>query len=402
MSTIAPPSLPRPALSARSLVCLGALLLLGGCGADGEHHGPPPPPAWFEPEPPLATAPEERDTWRFVPVEGALCANGQQSGYFANITDRSDDLLIFLLGGGICFNDVSCGLAEHRALIEEGLGPDPLAWWLGRGAHDNGIFARDAADNPFKDVSYIVLPHCTVDFHSANQVSNYTDFPPLHQVGYRNVQLVMNSVVPTFADPDRRVTIAGFSAGGVGTLANYHQIASAFESYGHAPPFMINDGGPIQRREYFSEKSHEAIRQGWGLDDTVGTWCETCAEEGYHETLRWSHQLHPGMRSAQVCGYADSVVTGLYLLFDIRNAQAFTSEERGDPPETYTSMKGGLVDLASWSETLPIEGGMHRAFYYYSARHGALTVAPLGDTPGLAGFLAAQLDGSGDWSSVIP
>jgi hypothetical protein len=46
--------------------------------------------------------------------------------------------------------------------------------------------------------------------------------------------------------------------------------------------------------------------------------------------------------------------------------------------------------------------GAHRSFYYVGERHGALTVAPLSATPGLASFLAAQLSDDPAWTSVIP
>jgi hypothetical protein len=376
----------------------------GGPPADAGVDPLPAPPDWFEPQDPIVTLPEELETWRFIPVDGMICANGQQSGFFANFTEKTEDLVIYLLGGGICYDDASCNLPPHHDMVVNGLGPDPLAFWTGSGESHNGIFARGDEQNPFRDASYVVLPHCTVDFHSANKLSTYAGFDgPIHQVGYRNVQLAMNAVVPTFADPDRNVTIAGFSAGGVGTLANYHQIAQAFESYGHQPPFMINDGGPIQRRFYFSLNSHNAIRNGWGLDDTVGTWCPTCATEGYHETLRYIHALHPGVRSSQICAYADLVVMGLYTLFDaINNAAHFTYELIPTPPFSYTSMKNGLKDLAGWAEGLPSEG-MHRNLFYYSDRHGAITVAPLDQTPGLIPFLNAQLNRDDPyWYSVIP
>ncbi len=363
----------------------------------------PAPPDWFDPQDPIATLPDELETWRFIPVDGMICANGQQSGFFANFTEASDDLVVYLLGGGICYDDVSCHIPAHHDMVVNGLGPDPLGFWVGNGESHTGIFARNDEANPFKDASYVVLPHCTVDFHAANKLSTYAGFDaPLHQVGYRNVQLAMNVVVPTFADPNRDVTVAGFSAGGVGTLANYHQIAQAFESYGHRPPFMINDGGPIQRNPFFSVNSRNAIRNGWGLDDTVGQWCPTCATDGYNETLRYIHALHPGVRSAQVCAYADAVVMGLYTLFDPANATHFTFELIPTPPFSYTSMKNGLKDLATWSEALPAEG-MHRNLFYYSNRHGAITVAPLDQTPGLVPFLGALLNRDDPyWFSVIP
>ncbi len=363
----------------------------------------PAPPDWYDPQPPLTAGPH--DEWRFVEVPGAVCANGKPSGFFINFSDRSEDLLIFMLGGGICYDNASCAL--HLNLVQGGMGSDPLAWWMGLGERTNGVFRRDNPENPWRDASYVVLPHCTVDFHTANKESSYASTGVIQQRGYRNVQLAMNYVVPTFADPHRAVTLAGFSAGGVGSVANYHQIASAFEHHGHRPPFLVNDGGPIQPRPFFSVNSHQAIRNGWRLSETIETWCETCAERGYHEALYWNHRLHPGLRSSQICAYADSVVMGLYTLFDaIGNGPHFV-EVIPTPPFTYTSMRQGLKALNSWAEGF--DGpGMHRSLFYYGDRHGALSVVPIQSgagaaTPWLAEFLRAQLDRDDhNWHSVIP
>ena len=350
----------------------------------------PDPLGWFDPQPPLT--PGAHDEWRFVPVEGAVCANGRQSGFFINFSHRSDDLLIFLLGGGICYDNASCGL--FTTLVSGGMGDDPHGWWMTNGERTNGVLRRDNPENPFRDASYVVLPHCTVDFHSANKESTYATVGTIQQRGYRNVQLAMNHVVPTFAAPERDVTIAGFSAGGVGTLANYHQIASAFESYGHLPPFLINDSGPVQTRPFFSVNSHNAIRDGWGLSETIETWCESCAENGYHEALYWIHRLHPGVRSSQIVAYGDMVVMGLYGLFDAANATRFQVDVIPTAPFTYTHMRSGLDAYRAWSERFET-AGMHRNLLYHRGdRHGALTVAPIHDdhTPAIVPFLRAQMN----------
>jgi|GEM_PF-5990721 len=345
---------------------------------------------WFTPHPPVTKTPH--DQWKYVPVEGAVCANGDQSGFFINFSHTSSDVLIFLLGGGICYDDPSCLL--HVGLVNNGMGGDPYNWWMQQGARHTGVFQRHNPENPFKDASYVVLPHCTVDFHAANKESTYASTGTIQQRGYRNVQLAMNHVVPTFANPDRNVTIAGFSAGGVGTLANYHQIASAFESYGHQPPFMINDSGPIQTRPFFSLNSHNALRGGWNLSDTIDPWCETCADQGYHETLYWIHQLHPGVRTSLITAYGDMVVMGLYGLFDVGNVGHFQIDIIPTPPFSYTYMRPGLDAFRAWSEGFPT-AGMHRnLLYHWGDRHGALMVAPISEahTPAIVPFLNAQLN----------
>lgn len=353
---------------------------------------------WFHPGAPVPTSPH--DQWRFIPVEGAVCANGKQSGFFVNFSHTSADLLIFFLGGGICYDEVSC--TTFSGPVHDGMGNDPLAWWMSNGERTNGVFRRDNPNNPWKDASYVVLPHCTVDFHAANKESTYAATGTIQQRGYRNVQLVMNRVVPTFPDPNRKTTIAGFSAGGVGSVANYHQIASAFESLGHLPPFLVDDAGPIQPQPFFSAASNSAIRNGWDLDQTIGKWCPTCASKGYSEALYWNHQLHPGLRSSLICAYGDGTVMGLYTLFDPANAFHFRVTPILDPPYTYSTMKPGLDAFRTWSESFPTQGKHRNLLYHAGDRHGALTVAPIDEafTPAIVPFLRAQLNRSdSQWHS---
>ena len=368
----------------------GGTAIGGSAGTAGAGGAGPTPPDWFDPQPPLAVTPH--DEWRYIPVEGAVCANGKQSGFFINFSHTSADVLIFLLGGGICYDELSC--AAHTAPVKDGMGDDPFGWWMGNFERTNGVFRRDNPNNPWKDASYVVLPHCTVDFHVANKESNYASTGKIQQRGYRNIQLAMNHVVPTFSDPHRDVTIAGFSAGGVGSVANYHQIASAFELYGHLPPFLVDDAGPVQPRPFFSANSNNAIFNGWQLEDTIGTWCKTCKDKGVHEALYWDHQLHPGLRSSVICAYADAVVMSLYTLFDPANALKFSITPIPTPPFTYSTMKPGLDALRTWSEGFATQG-MHRNLLYNGGdRHGALTVGPIdeGFTPAIVPFLRAQLN----------
>jgi hypothetical protein len=184
------------------------------------------------------------------------------------------------------------------------------------------------------------------------------------------------------------VVFAGFSAGGVGVSVNYHQFASAFESVGQPPPILINDAGPTLRPPYLTEHAQDVIRAAWGLDQTVDPWCPTCATEGLHTGARALAELHPGLRSSIICATSDVVVFGLYALLN------------GDT----SSLEDGLLDLTGWVASYQddVAPSRQRHFLYEGDRHGAMVVAPLSATPGLASFLDEQLRGDPAWSTVLP
>lgn len=370
-------------------------------GAPGDPDPPPggprlpdldcdPQPLWYYPVEPIVVAPTEIRTWKWIDVPGMKCANNTQGGFFANFTELDDDLLIFFGGGGVCYDPISC-LLDTPLLL--GMGPFPELTWGLDNQSSSGVFDRNDPTNPFRDANIAYFPHCTGDGHTADKVTMYPGMSPIHQVGYGNVQAAMTVLGPTFEDVGR-VTVAGFSAGGIGALANYHQIAWLFECLGHAPPLLINDAGPVLRKPFLSDLAQSSLQQGWGLDATFAELCPECATQGYHLALERIRQLHPGARTALVNAYADGIVRQLYAALNLDPTFA-------DNP---AGLHGGLLDYAAWTATLPdpTPHTRHREFYYHGDRHGALVVAPLSATPGLADFLQAQLDDAPGWASVHP
>jgi len=267
---------------------------------------------------------------------------------------------------------------------------DPLRTALDGSIRANtGIFDRTDEDNPFRDANFVVVPHCTGDHHTGDKVTDYAG-AVRHHVGYTNITRMLERVVPTFRDAGR-VVLSGFSAGGVGIAANYHQLAAAFESQGHEAPFLVIDAGPFMRPPHLSTSGQADLRASWGLERTVGSYCPSCLTDGFHDIYRVNALFHPGMRSSLICSDADSVVTLLYSV--LNGGSAFGAAQ----------MRAGLDDLASWlaSHEEAFGDSRFRVFYYPGPRHGALNVAPLSDTPGLVEFLTGQL-GEGDWASVRP
>lgn len=340
---------------------------------------------------PIDIAPADRGRWVWVTIPEMICGDGNPGGVAVNFTDASRDLVIYLQGGGICYDSLTCSVGG----APKGVGATPLTTALdGSIREGRGIFNRGDATNPFRDSSFVVVPHCTGDHHTGNAVGEYGIAGGTWQHrGYANITRMLERVVPTFRDASR-VVLSGFSAGGVGISANYHQIARAFESVGQPPPYLVIDAGPFLRPPFLEASAQRTLRERWRLDDTIGSFCPSCLEAatdgGFHELYRVNAELHPGLRASLVCAYGDSVVRTLY---GVLNGRAVSADR----------LKEGLRDVAAWrgegaAATAP---GELEFFFYGGERHGALNVAPLSDTPGIATFLAGQL-GEGAWPSVIP
>jgi Pectinacetylesterase len=332
--------------------------------------------------------PDSTENWVWVPIDGTVCADGTSAGVGVNFTAKSKNLLIFFQGNGVCYDLISCTAFQSELV---GMGPNPLdhMWWGDPNTGHLGIFDRTDPTNPFRKDNFIVFPHCGVDGHTADKDSTYPPLRAVHQHGYVNVTTALHRIVPTFRDA-ARIVVAGFSAGGIGSGANYHQIAQAFAAVGQPPPFLIDDAGPVLRPPYLGPTGQAALRTGWGLDKTMGLWCPTCATDGYHNVMKTIAELHPGARISVIASYADGIATGLYALLN------------ADVSFNGTKFEAGLRDLASWTDGFDdaIAPSATRVFFYPGSRHGALAVDRLSASPGLTDFLNSQLSGDPAWTTV--
>jgi len=335
---------------------------------------------------PIDAQPTEE--WVWVPIEGTVCADGTEAGVGVNFTTESRDLVIWFQGNGVCYDQNTCTLFQS---LLTGMGSDPLdhMWWGDKNTGHLGVFDRTNPTNPLRQSNFVVFPHCGVDGHTADKDSTYPNLPTIHQHGYANVTVALQRIVPTFRDA-ARIVVAGFSAGGIGAGANYHQIATAFEAIGKPALFLIDDAGPVLRPPYAGPTARESLRTGWGLDKTLEPWCPNCAADGYHAIHETVARLHPGLRSSVVCAYNDGVATPLYALLN------------ADPTFDGSKMEAGLRDLASWVDSFQadVAPSKQHEFFYPGSRHGALVVDALGATPGLTEFLTDQLEGSPTWATV--
>ena len=353
----------------------------GGGGDDGVGTGPDAGAGPMVQGDPIVLAPEQYDQWVWVQIPGMVCGDGSPSGVGVRFTHASRRLVVWFQGNGVCYDLKSC-TAFQQLLV--GMGPDPLnhMWWGDDNQGHTGIFDRDDPANPFRDDNFIVFPHCTVDGHTADKESSYPFLPTFQQHGYRNVTEAVKRIVPTFPDATR-IVVSGFSAGGIGATANYHQIAAPFEAIGQPSPFLIADSGPLMRDPYLSQVARTDLQTGWGLETTVYPICTECQTAGPGAAYHAIATRHPSVRQSVLSAYADDTASNLYRLlnYDIN----FIDGDR---------FKRGLLDLAAANPGL-------RAFYYAGTRHGALPY-PLADSPGLVEFLNAQLSGDPTWHSITP
>jgi hypothetical protein len=317
---------------------------------------------------PKIDAPKE--TWAWVPFEAARCGRGTSAGIGINISSKSKKLLIFMMGGGGCYDAASC--AAGKAANLDGYDASKLGKELAM-FQAGSIVDRTAPQNPFRDYSFVFVPYCTGDFHTGDRVSDYG----VHHTGYGNMKKYLAAVVPTFCDVDQ-VVLTGASAGGFGATFNYAQVRDAFGTRVD----LIDDSGPYLRPPYMGPSWQTKLRAAWGFVPNLPAGCSGCETE-------W-HNLYPHLAKT----YPDARLSLVMAKMDYSIGTFFGMDPWG--------MAKGVDDLADAVLTsLP----NFRVFLLNSNQHvwtnQNLAAVSSGGTT-LSAFLTRQVGDDAAWANVRP
>lgn len=261
------------------------------------------------PLPPLDIATDEG--WEWVPIDGMKCGKGTATGIGVSRSSKSDKLLVYLEGGGACWDEPSCSVPTATFLD----GFDEPAFNLTvkpRG----GIFNRFNDDNPFRDYSFVYVPYCTGDVHAGSKDDGVKG---IHFVGYDNLGKALARLVPTFPDQEQ-VILTGTSAGGFGALLNYHRTAIAF---GKTPVHLLDDSGPPLTPEYFTAERQQLMMGAWDAEQNFPKAICPAAKIGtVHEVYACLGKQYPDRRLALVTSRADAVIR---TFFGVNNPFEFAA-----------------------------------------------------------------------------
>jgi hypothetical protein len=250
----------------------GAAGAAGGGGAAGNGGGGGA--AGFPPFPtngmPL-TAPDK--TWTWVDFPDTKCRDGSPSGLGLSLNPASTKVMIFLEGGGACFDSLTCLANPANAASQ-------------KAAKTVGVFDRTNAANPVKDWNFVYMPYCTGDtFMGTNDNGMITGVAgPLHFMGRPNMEKFLNRIVPTFPNATQ-VLLTGISAGGFGAASNSYLVQRAFNT---VPVTMIDDSGPPMSSKYIPPCLQEKWRTTWGLDGSILADCGTACPNKNDYTLDYT------------------------------------------------------------------------------------------------------------------
>jgi Pectinacetylesterase len=323
-------------------------------------------------------------TWQWVPVEGAICRDGSATGIAVNLNPSSKNLMIFLQGGGACFNALTCGMNPKTFGMAEFT--TQVAGAMGSG----GLLSRTDTANPVADWNFVFVPFCTGDVHAGNRrdvtISGYAGMQQF--VGYVNMTRYLARIVPTFPGLTK-VLLTGVSAGGFGAAANYPQTARAF---GSVPVYDIDDSGPPMEDPYVPKCLQQEWATLWGFDKTIlaecGADCPDHTNYTLDATIHAAKQF-PNVPLGLVEDTDDSVIT-LFYGFGNNNCTAALASVSA------TMFTAGLLDsrmkLAAYSN--------FGSFIFQGTAHTSLGATSTYDTVMAGGGDAATVQLS-DWVKAL-
>lgn len=219
-------------------------------------------------------------TVQLAPQTGAVCGNGSPYKFFVNRVPNTTNTIIYLEGGGACWDYASCtGQSGIRGARNPDGIPDDYMSLLNPGASlVSPLVVRLHPWTRTKPQNWnmIYVPYCTGDIYSGDKVAVYEDpqnqKPPLiwHHNGLRNTRAVVAWLKNNLPRPAQLLT-TGCSAGGAGSLTNYVGIR---QDMAPTRGFLLDDSGPVFSAppgsdigQYPSRPLQDHIRVVWGLNE---------------------------------------------------------------------------------------------------------------------------------------
>ncbi len=290
--------------------------------------------------------------WEWIPVEGTYCRDGSEAGISVRTGSKSDHLLIFLEGSGICFNLATC-LTNAQKIVKFGQNPSYMPF---------GIFNFSKENNPFKDWNIVYIPYCTGDCHMGSNPDGH--IPNLGKqmfVGGDNYRTFLKSIVAKFKE-SAVVLLAGFSGGAIGAAGNAYATVKAF---GDDVTFAgISDGATIISDEYMTPCLQKLLAHTWNVEKYIPKNCEDCFPTqggSLFNLYTYMANQYPNKPSGLISALNDPMMT-TFLSFGWNECSGHALY----PMDKYQE---GLENLRDYVTGIGMKGG---TYYYDGILHGTL------------------------------
>jgi hypothetical protein len=347
--------------------------------------------------------------WRWVPFDDAFCTDAiaDASGRYTFGTSTtglaiswgpatSTDLVIFLQGGGACWDFLTCGGAApllDKTALAGPFGPGEFAQNI-YDKYPRSWIRRENLPGSLRDATIVFVPYCTGDVHGGDRVTRYVSLIPgvpsitWHHVGHANVKAFLERLAPTFPHPGKLV-VAGSSGGGFGSLANYTTFRA---SWPDAKAYLVDDSGPPLIGDAIPVVTRAAWYASWNIGASLDGFCPECPAD-MSAGLREIVSRYPQDRVALLSHLQDSVIRGFFGTITLTPAPAITPMP-ADTFEAQLRLLGtSVMDPATTTA---------KYFFTVGTSHPTLEdpTAIVTPSPGLQAWLDLMLSDSAAWASA--
>lgn len=161
-------------------------------------------------------------------VWGTRCGDGSPFAFWVRLAPEGapvENVIVGMQGGGVCVFEQDC--ASRPAGLFEALEDDPPT---------SGPMSNDPEQSALADYTKVYLPYCNQDVFAGGGATSNFDSVTVHRFGAINVRAAMRWVrdaiwreldaktAEGYSPQRMRVYFGGWSAGGFGTLYNYHYL----------------------------------------------------------------------------------------------------------------------------------------------------------------------------------
>ena len=293
----------------------------------------------------------------FDEADGPVCLRG---GRYAMATRErdSEDLVIYLQGGGSCTNALCRATETAEPKIPT-----------------YGVLNKDDADNPVAGWNVVFMPYCDGSLHFGD-----SDIPEMNRKhhGLRNVSAALDVAREHFPKP-RRVLLTGASAGGYGTI---WLTALVRLIYPEAKLFVFNDAGLAIANPANQDGFRERLNE-WGAVQFLPASCDDCKTSAHLTPwMTWNLQKDPSLKLGLFSSYADSVIAGTFLMVD---AQIFKQAVLDETAKV-------IAAAPERAKRFLVEGEQHTVGNLHTTAVGELSVAE---------WLGLMLDEDDSWDNAV-
>lgn len=318
-----------------------------------------------------------KDVWTWVEFPDAVCDDGSPTGIGVYLSGTSDKLLVFMQGGGACWDYSTCAVLNTSTH-----GPFGAAQFNGAsaGGFAGSVLENGGATNPFKGWNMVYVPYCTGDVHAGDAVTTYTvdaGSATMHHKGHANVMAYLARLSPTFAKASQ-VAVTGSSAGG-GALFNY----DSFRSYWPTTSMMlVDDSLPPFQGSGIPDNLRTVWRKSWNLDPLLGSICGATCKDDFSKIIPSLTTKYPNDRMSLLSYTQDATISGFFGV----SGPAFQA--------SLASLTTEVIGPTASFKSFVVTGTAHTMLF-----SPATTFA---GPVQLSSWLGQQVSGDPKWTSVGP